>query len=516
LAKLTRSGTGPPPCLFAAAALALLATLFAAWLSRRAFEGIPHVSDGVAYAFQGRVFASGRLWLAPPPVPQAFGIGNVVLSENRWAGKYPPGFPLLLSVGYLLNVPWLVDPVLLGLAVFGVFRLGRTLYDAPTGLLAAFLLAISPFALVLGATFLSHVPALCVAIWTLEALARGRKTDDARPLLLAGFLAGVAVAIRPYTAAALLFPAGVWLVWRAAPRVVLRRAALVLAGAALPLLLHAGFNAAVWGNPLQTGYTFGSFTERLTGTPGRYIPPFVLFLDHFPRYLVDLNRDPWAEPWPDLLPLVFLFPRRKRRGEDSMLLACALSLVVAYSVYWHYDPLHSGPRYAAEALGPLALLVARGLFAGEEFLRERLSALRVPQGARVLLVAALAGLLVWFPLGRRLPRLVEANSRAYGGQTLEPLSWPGAEKVGPDALVLVSGPWLGPSYAAFALLNDIDPRKGRRVYAIDVPERRNELLAAFPREQVWEVFVGIAPWHSKDRFAVTAFEVRRVVWNRIR
>src|SRR5512139_1707564 len=88
-----------------AAALALFATLLSAWICRRVFEGIPHITDCVSYAFQARVFSSGRLCLSPPAVPEAFAIGNVVMNQDLWAGKYPPGFPALLSIGYLLGVP---------------------------------------------------------------------------------------------------------------------------------------------------------------------------------------------------------------------------------------------------------------------------------------------------------------------------------------------------------------------------------------------------------------------------
>ncbi|MFI5181175.1 MAG: glycosyltransferase family 39 protein [Thermoanaerobaculia bacterium] len=514
--KPLREGFWRPPAWVAAVVLALFATILSAWLCQRVFEGIPHVTDGVAYAFQARVFASGRLWLAPPPVPEAFEIGNVVLSEDRWVAKYPPGFPALLSLGYLLHLPGLVNPVLLGLAVFGVFRLGRTLYDAPTGLLGALLLAISPFALIYGATFLSHVPTLCVTVWAFDAIARGRKSDGVRPLLLAGFLAGLAAAIRPYTAAALLLPAGVWLLWRAAPRVALRRAALVLGGAVLPLLLHAGFNAVVWGNPLQTGYTFGESTERLTGTSGHYSSPLALLRDHLPRYLVDLNRDPWAEPWPDLLPLLFLLPRRSRRAGDGLLLACTLATVLAHSVYWSYDMLHSGPRYATEALGPLALLVARGLTAVVALLHGRLEGLRVPHALQITLFFSIAGVLLWFPLGRRLPELMEINSKAYCGQTHQPLHRDGGEKVGENALILVSGNLPMISYSGLALLNEPDPQAGGRVFALDYRLRREELMEAYPRQQVWQLAIFLESVRPENALLIPAYGIRRVLWTRVR
>lgn len=499
-----------------AALLGLFATLFAAWLSLHVFEGIPHVTDGVSYAFQARVFASGHLWLPPPPVPEAFSIGNVLLTQNRWASAHTPGWPALLSLGYLLHAPWLVSPVLLGLAVFGVFSLGRTLYDAPTGLLGALLLAISPFALLFGATFLSHVPALCATIWALEAMARGRNTDGVRPLLLAGLFAGVGAAIRPYTAVALLFPAGVWLVWRAAPGVALRRVALVSAGAALPLLLFAGFNAAVWGHPLRTGYSVVDSSLRLTGTWEPFRSPLTFLRENLPRYLVDLNRDPWAEPWPDLLPLVFLLSRRNRRPGDGLLLACPLALVLAHSIFKYYDVLHAGPRYVLEALGPLALLIARGLIVGTALIHERLERLRTPHALQTALFVSLAALLLWFPLGRRLPKLMEINSRAYCGQTLAPLRWPGAEKVGENALILVSGNLPEISYSGLALLNEVDPRNGRRVYALDYRLRREDLMAAYPRQEVWKLFIALETWPSEDRVAVPAYDVSRVTWTRIR
>ncbi len=503
------------PAWALAAFFGLFATSTSAWLCRRVFEGIPHVSDGVSYAFQARIFASGHLGLKPPPVPEDFEIGDVVLTADRWASKYPPGFPLLLAVGYLLHAPWLVNPVLIGLAVFGVFRLGRTLYDETTGLLGAALLAISPFALIMSASYLSHVAALCVSAYCFEALVRGRRTEASRPLALGGFLGGFAFMIRPYTAVALLLPAVIWTIWTRDPRRALRRLGLLSAGAAIPLLLMAACNTALWGGPTLWGYTVYN-GETLTGVGGSYHPVTTSFLDHFPRYLADLNRDPWSWPWPDLLPLLVLLRPKSRRPGDARLLASALLLVVAQSLFWLYELQHAGPRYAFETLGALSLLVARGLREGAALLAGTTIWLRTAAGLKALLLLAFAGLVIWFPLGRRLPEMMRIHSRAYYGQTLEPLRRPEAGDVGPNALVLVAGTWPWASYSSLALLNELDPRQGGRVYVLDVRARRDEVLAAFPREEVWKLFVDIAPWRSNERFAEPGCEVRRVIWNRVR
>ncbi len=44
-------------------AAAALTSVLIAW---RTFDLIPHVSDEIAYDFQARIFASGRLALTPP------------------------------------------------------------------------------------------------------------------------------------------------------------------------------------------------------------------------------------------------------------------------------------------------------------------------------------------------------------------------------------------------------------------------------------------------------------------
>jgi hypothetical protein len=42
---------------------------------------------------------------------------------GRWCSLCPPGWPAILAVGVLLGAPWLVDPLLLGLSIVGVWRL---------------------------------------------------------------------------------------------------------------------------------------------------------------------------------------------------------------------------------------------------------------------------------------------------------------------------------------------------------------------------------------------------------
>ncbi len=288
------------------------------------------MADGISYAFQGKIFAAGRLWLDPPLVPDAFKAQNILLDATRWCGIYPPGFPLLLAASWLVGAPSLVNPVLLGLAVAGVFRLGKILFD-----------------------------------------------------------------------------------------------------------------------------------------------------------------------------------------ETTWLAACLLTLILGFSFYRFYEINHSGPRYAFEALGVLALLVARALRAAGRLAASLLERVRLGR-FRTAGAAAAVVFLALFPLATLLPEQAEALSHAYHAHTPEPLRRLAAAGVGPSALVLVAGNTVEWTYGSFLLENGPDPRRAPRVFARDLPEKRAELLAAYPRKEVWRVDVTLRPLPHPNLWIDNTWDVEKIVWSRLR
>jgi len=495
----------------AAAGLALFAAALAAFLCRSVFEGIPHVADGVSYAFQARIFASGHVFLPPPPVPKAFASDNVILNATRWCSIYPPGFPLVLAPGVLAGVPWLVNPFLFGLAVLGAFRLGRTLYDDATGLLAAALLAVSPFGLLMGASFMAHPMTLAASLWCLVFLAKWSASGRARDLAAAGALGGAAFLARPFSAFGLLLPAVLWALSGRRGRRLLPALATLALGFLPFLLALLSWNAVVSGSPLVSSYAAYNPTVRFSGIDGREIPLLTRLVAHVPIYFIDLARASWRWPWPDLLPLLALPWASRPRRRDAVLLACVASLVVAHSAYYYYGASHSGPRFGYEALGPLALLTARGLLAAGAPAGRLLGGGRPARLGAALAVVVLLGL----PLSR-LPELASFFAGAYHGHTAAPLFAAREAGVGEDALILVSGNIRQAVFGSFLLKNALPPAAGRRVFAQDLPGRRADLLAAYPRAETWSVRVDLVQAPRPDPLIEETWEIREVRWTRLR
>ncbi|MCC7206077.1 MAG: glycosyltransferase family 39 protein, partial [Anaerolineae bacterium] len=172
--------------MLAALALMIFAFLAAAVVSRTVFERLPHLEDEFAYLYQARIFARGQVWVERDEPVKVFWQPFVLQPEEpvdgalRRFGKYIPGWPLVLTPGIWMGQPWVINAFLAMLSVGLVYRLGKEIFSEPAGLVAALLTAISPVALLLNATLMSHTWAMFAALvftysyWRTLKRGRGR------------------------------------------------------------------------------------------------------------------------------------------------------------------------------------------------------------------------------------------------------------------------------------------------------------------------------------------------------
>ena len=141
----------------------------------------PHNADEVAQLFHAKILLSGRLSLPSDANPEFFGMDNMIETHGgRWYSQFPVGGPAFLALGLLVRAAWLVNPLLLGLSVVSLYQFAKRAYDEPTARASALLLALSPFALFVAASFMNHVPVLCLATVALAQLARWCETVEPR------------------------------------------------------------------------------------------------------------------------------------------------------------------------------------------------------------------------------------------------------------------------------------------------------------------------------------------------
>ena len=229
------------------------------WLADRVLERLPHLPDSVVYLLQARWLTEGRLSQAVSAIQSHLDVPFTYATAGRWIAHYPPGWPLLLAVGLWLGVPWAVAPLLGTVYVLLVWRLGRELFDAPTGLIAAALAALSPMSRLIFGSLLSHAASSTAIVLALLLAAVARRRQSPFAACAGGLVIGLVVGIRPLAAAAVALPVAVLMLIDLRRPASQRNATHCLVGAAaglavgvLPALLA---NLVITGNPLAFPYS---------------------------------------------------------------------------------------------------------------------------------------------------------------------------------------------------------------------------------------------------------------------
>jgi len=502
------------------AVAAFAATLYVSW---EHYGRIPHVPDEVAYMFQAKLFAAGRLMGDVPPVREFFYFYYPqFLYENgdSWASAYPFGQPLVLAPGALLGAAWLMPPLVGAGSVLLVYAVGRRLFGALTGVLGAALFAASPFFLMQASSFMSHST---TAFFLLLSLLFILKRE--RPVLygaLGGLALGFAANTRPLDAFVVGLVYGALLLAYLAPTVgaspALRRLLAFGVGAGVMGILYLAYNFALTGDPLTFPYTAGTEESVLGFTEGHTLDVGLRNEQaQLMALLLVLNG------WPSYVGLAFVllpFVLGTRNRWDYFLLAGALLPMAAYTLY-RYSGVFEGPRYWYAALPFLALLSARGAVQAARLIGEVAARLwrRLKSDARpagwagaVLVGVVLAALVIdgaggwlfswngkWHETNVALvPHEAKAVSAAFGvDDRLVRL----AEKTTlRNALVLVRPCGFFESvhcYGSVFLENSLD-FDGDVVWARYIAGRNAEIIAAYPGRSVyvanWDGATGIVPF----------------------
>lgn len=385
--------------------------------------------DENAYLVSGKLLAqTGSPGFVPPDPYSLVGKMWIGTREGRFYPKYPLGQPLLVALAVKtagLRAAYWISPLLMTLALLGVFLLGREIAGSFAGLLAMIAMAASPATLNEVNDPDSHAGSLCCTTWGMLLLLRWWRTGRLHHAALAGLLLGYSAIIR-YTEGLLLLPVALVVLFRCGRRPD-RRA---LGGAAA---LAAGWLAPVTGQVLFNLRALHSLTGYDTTHESTAFSLAYFVHNALPtaRLLVTLGL-------PVLLPLglLGLAVMAFREGRPAAILWAWLlpNLLLYTAYYWglQTDAVNC-LRFFLTILPPLALgaawLLTRPWPAGRP--------LRWPQMA-----VALALFLTGAGIGVRLSLPLfwddwqEALDMERGGRAVLALAPPGSAVLGPQNEIL--------------------------------------------------------------------------------
>lgn len=350
--------------LFAVTACFALLAMPLSWFATRGLVN----PDESGYSFQARIYRSGRIMADPligatPTVqetPAELSYANHILRPVGWFAKFPPGWPLVLSLGYLISARWLPNAIFGTLQLFVIAAIGSRWFSRETGVLAALLAALSPFFLINSVGMMSH--ALCALLAALACLALCEALSTGKLRYYAAMFACLAgtFQVRPYTGFVLTFvmtSAALWFV-RNNRRLLVQVFAI---GALFGALAVSGvliYNHTYTGRWLVSPYAEAAGTNT---PPELSLNPAVVLhgmVQYGPRMFLETLLGSF--PFLFLLAFYAIVREHQRRREVWLLAALYAGLVVAYFAHPDGYAVFFGERFHFESFFALALLAARG------------------------------------------------------------------------------------------------------------------------------------------------------------
>lgn len=349
--------------------------------------GQPVADDEATYRFIAQTLLTGHVTNPVPDDAEFFKNQFVVINAHGWHGKYPIGHPLVLALGEAIGAIDLVMPFVGAACVWLTAKLGARLFDRRVGIAGALLLVVSPHFVWTCATLLSQ-PTLCLALLGgMLLVLREADAPSVRTVMLAGFVFGFGVLVRPLPGALFALVAAAQLAADARRRggawsAGASRLALFAAAAVPWLLVFAAVNHAQSGSAFTSGYQEAHKNLRLLQNGSGEIVNSV--------FGNSMRENFWLLAWPFALALVpYCRPKRAPVLFWGMLGAQLVYRVVAPKTVVSV----TGPIYFTETVPLLTMAVASAL----ERLGTFFAAARV-RPVTVALAATIAGATMFIPL----------------------------------------------------------------------------------------------------------------------
>lgn len=347
------------PTVYMPVLLVVTATLLFA-IAYQTLDTFPNSADEYVYRYQAETLSQGRLAQTAHPLGGFFQFNHIGQKDGVSVGRFPPGWPLLLSVSFFLHFPavW-VNPLLALITLFLFHSFAKRYYGPRVAFWSLISLAFSGFFLFNSASFFSHTSCLLFTVGFVYCLRLSDEKHSDWYACLAGVLLGMVVITRYFTAVLIFLPVLIAMVYRWRWRSL--RPLFFIGLGCLPLFgFLFWYDYRITGNPLLPVTVWIDPGETLGFVKGH---TFMKAMEHLIRRMLLFLY--WSSPALLLLYVVFLFQKlcnkvaRLIHPEDYYMLL----LTAGYFFYYHLGGNQYGPRFLYEAYPFMIVFVVYKAFA---------------------------------------------------------------------------------------------------------------------------------------------------------
>ncbi|MBT1702833.1 glycosyltransferase family 39 protein [Chryseosolibacter indicus] len=335
-------------------ATVLLFTVLSTFVAAYILDAFPNSADEYAYLFQAEAISRGKLWDTPHQLKDFFEFHHIAQVNDVWVGRFPPGWPLVLAIGYLASIPtYLVNVVLGAVSLIVLFIFCKRFYNERVAVWATVCTAFTACVIFNAASFFSHTASfleLLLFVYFLYLYMDERKAHQA---LLAGFFLALLTITRYFTAFLIFIPFIVYLIYNLRLKSI-NAFILIGLGSIPPMAFFFWYNYTITGDPLLP-VTMWAYNDEALGFVNGHTP--AKGVEYVMRRILMFVA--WVSPAFLILYAVLLWNKMKHKSkwlmhpEDYGFVL----LMIGYFFYYHNGGNQYGPRFYFEAI-PFVIVFA--------------------------------------------------------------------------------------------------------------------------------------------------------------
>jgi 4-amino-4-deoxy-L-arabinose transferase-like glycosyltransferase len=177
------------------------------------FHNFPYSYDEYNYLYQANIYSQGKLFIEVPEIFRPFKELYMILKDNKLFSKYPPGFPIILTFGVLLNISGIINPLIAALTLIILYYFTKSFLGPKYGLLSVIIVSTTPYFLGYSASYYSQPTALLFTALIFLLVRRYELTSNKNYLFLIGLASGYSFMTRPLDSFCALVPSYLYLIY---------------------------------------------------------------------------------------------------------------------------------------------------------------------------------------------------------------------------------------------------------------------------------------------------------------
>jgi hypothetical protein len=308
----------------------------------KVLQNFPNSADEYVYLFEAKTFASGHISVAPPPMPEVFGFFYIIQRGDRYFGIFPFGYPFLLSLGVIIGVPWVINPLLGALTILLIYLIARHVFSRRVALISSILGFFTPFFILNSASYFSHTACTFFLALIIYSYQKSQGTNRLFWYFMIGASSGFAFITRYVESVVTVIPIGIILAIKFLrnPKKMLKPCLAVFLGGVIFLATFMTYNSILIGDPFTPPSKYFNPREGISFSMD-YLKEG---LDYFSTFFPELFS--WTYYLPlAIFPPFFFFSRSKPPFLTLILIVISILHILSYLFCLMGAGNQYGPRY---------------------------------------------------------------------------------------------------------------------------------------------------------------------------